>query len=249
MDNSKESPTLLSLCTGYGGLERGITSIIGECAILAYVEVEAFAIANLVDKMEAGKMVAAPIWTDLKTFPDPEALNAFMVDGDVSLSYDHLNNTGDYMSRSRDEKYDVCPEMYYSGMSIQDIAEYFGMSRQSMHRILKRRGTKFRTQKRFGEENHFHRGGFTMSKRAQHLAEKAIKKGVLIPKPCEECGESGTMSDGRSKIHAHHDDYNYPLSVRWLCQKCHHEWHKTNKAKEFKEPAKVDIDILTGGFP
>ena len=45
----------------------------------------------------------------------------------------------------------------------------------------------------------------------------------------------------------------------WLCQKCHHEWHKNNKAVAFKggdahERARRDnsretIDIIFGGFP
>jgi len=33
------------------------------------VEVEAFAVANLVSKIEAGRLDAAPVWTDIKTFP------------------------------------------------------------------------------------------------------------------------------------------------------------------------------------
>ena len=69
MDTTKKSPTVLSLCTGYGGLERGIERVIGAVNVLAHVEIEAFAIANLVDKMESGRMVPAPVWTDVKTFP------------------------------------------------------------------------------------------------------------------------------------------------------------------------------------
>lgn len=68
MDTAQELPRVLSLCTGYGGLERGIEAIIGKCTGLAYVEIEAFAIANLVNKMETGKMDPVPIWTDIKTF-------------------------------------------------------------------------------------------------------------------------------------------------------------------------------------
>ena len=68
MDNTQESPTILSLCTGYGGIERGLERVFGGVTVLTHVEIEAFAVANLVNKMETGRMVPAPIWTDLKTF-------------------------------------------------------------------------------------------------------------------------------------------------------------------------------------
>ena len=69
MDNTKKLPTGLSFCTGYGGLDQGIDAVIGPVRNLAYVEIEAYAIANLVNKMEAGCMVPAPVWTNVKTFP------------------------------------------------------------------------------------------------------------------------------------------------------------------------------------
>ena len=66
---TKQLPTVLSFCSGYGGIERGLDLAGVEHTVLAYVEIEAFAIANLVAKMEEGKLDAAPIYTDLKTFP------------------------------------------------------------------------------------------------------------------------------------------------------------------------------------
>lgn len=47
---------------------------------------------------------------------------------------------------------------------------------------------------------------------------KALRKGLLIKKPCEKCGAE--------KVEAHHDDYKKPLSVRWLCRDHHDELHK-----------------------
>ena len=67
MDNPKEF-RLLSLCSGYGGLELGLGRVIANLRTVAYVEVEAFACANLVAKMEQGQLDVAPIWTDIKTF-------------------------------------------------------------------------------------------------------------------------------------------------------------------------------------
>lgn len=68
MDNTKKLQTL-SLCTGYGGIERGLELAGENLNVLAHVEIEAFACANLVAKMEEGKLGPAPIWTDLKTLP------------------------------------------------------------------------------------------------------------------------------------------------------------------------------------
>ena len=56
---------------------------------------------------------------------------------------------------------------------------------------------------------------------AHSLVHKAVESGLLIRNACEICGEE--------KTEAHHDDYNKPLKVRWLCKKCHVEWHKNNK--------------------
>ena len=68
MDNSKEL-THISLCTGYGGIDLGLKRVIGNLRTIVYSEIEAYAVANLVAKIEAGLLDAAPIWSDLKTFP------------------------------------------------------------------------------------------------------------------------------------------------------------------------------------
>ena len=52
---------------------------------------------------------------------------------------------------------------------------------------------------------------------ARRKVHSAIKAGRLAREPCEVCGSS--------VVHAHHDDYNKPLDVRWLCPKHHREHH------------------------
>ena len=69
MDTTQKLPTVLSLCTGYGGVERGLDLAGVEHRVIAHVEIEAFAIANLVAKMEKGELDAAPVWSNLKTLP------------------------------------------------------------------------------------------------------------------------------------------------------------------------------------
>lgn len=67
MDNTKKL-THLSLCTGYGGLDLGLSRAVGITQLLCYVEIESFAIHNLVKKIEAGHLPCAPLYTDIKTF-------------------------------------------------------------------------------------------------------------------------------------------------------------------------------------
>lgn len=67
MDNTKI--THVSLCAGYGGIDLGLKRAIPGLCTVAFSEIEAFACANLVAKMESGLLDPAPIWTDVKTFP------------------------------------------------------------------------------------------------------------------------------------------------------------------------------------
>lgn len=46
----------------------------------------------------------------------------------------------------------------------------------------------------------------------------ALKIGKIKKKPCEVCGIN-------LNVHAHHDDYNKPLDVVWLCSKHHRGRH------------------------
>src|SRR3990167_9237237 len=134
------------------------------------------------------------------------------------------------MAYQRKQENNGAVALYEQGMSIADIARLRGVSRQALWTALNRRGVKFRSNLGYGTENHFYRGTRAVDK-AQNVLEKAVLRGQVERKTkCEECGDGGTFKDGRSKIQAHHPNYNKPLKVMWLCQKCHHNWHKGNKA-------------------
>lgn len=69
MDNpEKYQYRILSLASGLRGIERGIESTGLPIRTIAYVEIEAFIIANLVAEMETNRLAPAPIWSDIKTF-------------------------------------------------------------------------------------------------------------------------------------------------------------------------------------
>ena len=61
-------------------------------------------------------------------------------------------------------------------------------------------------------------------KRAAHIiVGNAIRDGRLFKDNCEVCGHN--VVDG------HHDDYEKPLEVRWLCRDHHAEHHKNERNK------------------
>ena len=63
--------------------------------------------------------------------------------------------------------------------------------------------------------------------RARRILRDAISRGEVIrPLTCENCGNGGVGRDGRSTIQGHHDDYNSPLDVKWLCTTCHAAMHR-----------------------
>lgn len=57
-----------------------------------------------------------------------------------------------------------------------------------------------------------------MKYEARMAVSNAVRDGRLTRMPCEKCGTT-------VRVHGHHDDYNKPLDVRWLCHKHHMEHH------------------------
>jgi DNA (cytosine-5)-methyltransferase 1 len=68
VDNT-ETITVLSLCTGYGGLELGLAGALQNPMRVIAVEIEAYALALLAAKAQEGKLAVEAMWPDLRTFP------------------------------------------------------------------------------------------------------------------------------------------------------------------------------------
>lgn len=64
-----------------------------------------------------------------------------------------------------------------------------------------------------------------MQRRAHKQVELAKRRGdIKAPDSCENCYAI-------VKLYAHHDDYEHPLVVRWLCRPCHRAVHPGRKGK------------------
>jgi hypothetical protein len=193
-------------------------------------------------------------WPGIPCIPD---IRDFTVDSFCQPLYNLLDeDTREEIDMAAEKKnYDSATELYEAGFSIQKVADYYEITRQAMWMILKRRGCQFRPHLKYGTDNHFFRGGSTWSDRATNLTEEAIHRGRLEVKPCEVCGENGKYENGIRKVQSHHDDYNFPLRVRWLCQIHHHEWHKNYRAIPRREVLPKDanchsqITLMTAGVP
>lgn len=55
-------------------------------------------------------------------------------------------------------------------------------------------------------------------RRAVAAVNRAIKRGDMVRGECEGCGTD-------VKVQGHHEDYDRPLDVRWLCAPCHAKEH------------------------
>jgi len=74
--------------------------------------------------------------------------------------------------------------------------------------IHKKRGSKW------AKENH------PEKYKARYTLNNAIQSGKIVkPNKCEKCGIS-------SRLHGHHDDYQKPLDVVFVCDPCHKKTHE-----------------------
>lgn len=58
-------------------------------------------------------------------------------------------------------------------------------------------------------------------RKARILANLAEQYGFLVPRPCEHCGSRAD--------HKHHEDYDRPLDIVWLCRRCHIRLHVSER--------------------
>lgn len=62
--------------------------------------------------------------------------------------------------------------------------------------------------------------------KVREMVKLAIKKGLLIRGCCNICG--------KNKAQAHHENYNKPFEIMWLCSKHHREHEETTGLRKKK---------------
>lgn len=76
---------------------------------------------------------------------------------------------------------------------------------------------------------------------ANSLVFQEIRNGKLLKNNCEIC--NSTFS------HAHHENYDKPLDVRWLCPKHHMELHQTLKNKKYTKNTLINKGVIFKNNP
>lgn len=122
--------------------------------------------------------------------------------------------------------------------SLAAVASQLGTHAPAVRRALIARGVVMRQ---------VHMGGVRRHTDAILIANCAIQEGDLVRGPCEVCGVSGFTPQGRPAVIGHHDDYNLPLVVRWLCPLHHRQWHQNNQAYMVGEGPNGDLGAQTLG--
>ena len=80
-----------------------------------------------------------------------------------------------------------------------------------------------------------------MNKNYKNISYKvvaAVNSGKLKKTNCVECGSSRL-------VQGHHEDYDKPLEVIWLCSKCHHKLHQARKPLVDTDDQAIRIDPIT----
>ena len=77
-------------------------------------------------------------------------------------------------------------------------------------------------------------------RKAREYVRQAVRAGRLIkPERCSQCGGTGD-------IQGHHEDYNKPLEVVWLCVECHKYAHNKEILKRLQSAAGM-LSVLALG--
>ncbi len=147
---------------------------------------------------------------------------------DFAMADGHLNTCKECVKKRM---------LVYRKANIEKIREYDRVRGRSEKRRNKQRAYINKLKNSNPQKYQKMRNEITQRYREKHpekwnahqMVKDAIKTGKLIPHPCEVCGNT--------KVIAHHDNYNFPLSVRWFCEEHHKALHTAINDRNRKEKA------------
>lgn len=137
---------------------------------------------------------------------------------------DHINDWKRADRAAHPEKYKKYWQNYWQNLSAEEKKEKADKDRAYHHSEKGQQAYKkyYEAHKQeFIERAKKSNANHKDERRAQSVVNHNIERGKLKRQPCEVCGAE--------KTDAHHDDYNKPLDVRWLCRRCHADWHSKHE--------------------
>lgn len=127
----------------------------------------------------------------------------------------------------------ICHNLRYKQDRIKNPEKYKKFEQNRLHdpdRVLcrkrsyerRKKSQKYKDQHNKSNRKYYYENPLKTKARMKFAYE--FRNGNIKKKPCNVCGDKETE--------AHHEDYNYPLDVIWLCDKHHKEIHVKKRRKE-----------------
>jgi len=107
------------------------------------------------------------------------------------------------------------------GCSKNDANKHRSENLDKIRAYDRERGKNAARVKQRTEVNRAWRAEDKRRQKAHYAVSQAIRNGRIQREPCIRCGEVKSL--------AHHEDYDKPLDIMWLCQPCHKQRHKELK--------------------
>ena len=128
-----------------------------------------------------------------------------------------------------ESKIDLSPYIKYNKGDMQTKEEKLLKHRESQRKYKasiagKKTENRYRKSKYYQAYRIRHANKLKEHRVVWKLVDTAKRSGTLLKKRCEVCNKKDAI--------AHHDDYNKPLEIRWLCRYHHYLYHK--KLKELR---------------
>jgi ribosomal protein S27AE len=99
-----------------------------------------------------------------------------------------------------------------------DVTEHRNKNLEKIREYDRARGKESKRLKATAEITRAWRAEDSRRAVAHSSVARAVRNGTLARQPCCRCGDAKTV--------AHHEDYDKPLEIVWLCQPCHKQRHK-----------------------